>query len=243
MICAPPIVLRQSRRSNCREVQTQNTFALPGSEMFSHLLSREFEHAGAGFCFDMIERLCPLGHVKKVYESGRSRCQICRCAQERRNPREWEQHELDRFWSYVQKIESGCWLWTGRVSRFTEYGTFSTKDRFYTAHIIAYQIALGTVPSGKVLDHKCRNHICVNPAHLDPCSKGENVLRGEAPTAQNARKTHCKRGHPLSGENLKSWKAIRADGTETVHRSCRACAAICSKQWEKIRSDRRKASK
>ncbi len=40
----------------------------------------------------------------------------------------------------------------------------------------------------------------------------------------NARKTHCKRGHPLSGANL----AIAANGS----RQCRACA--------KIRRERRK---
>ena len=34
----------------------------------------------------------------------------------------------------------------------------------------------------------------------------------------NARKTHCKRGHPLSGENL----AIGTNGS----RQCRACAKI-----------------
>jgi hypothetical protein len=45
----------------------------------------------------------------------------------------------------------------------------------------------------------------------------ENILRGNAPTAVNARLTHCRRGHLLAGSNL------RLDGNK---RSCRACKCI-----------------
>ena len=49
----------------------------------------------------------------------------------------------------------------------------------------------GTIPQGLVIDHLCRNKSCVNPAHLEAVTNTENVLRGEAPSAKAARKTHC----------------------------------------------------
>lgn len=106
-----------------------------------------------------------------------------------------------RFWSKVQKGDL-CWTWIGGT--FTEgYGAFSpAAGRRVRAHRYAYELVVGPIPEGLVLDHLCRNILCVNPAHLEPVTSGENVLRGEGPPAKRARQTHCKRGHPLSGPNL-----------------------------------------
>ncbi len=48
---------------------------------------------------------------------------------------------------------------------------------------------------------------------------------------KRARKTHCKRGHPLSGDNL----MVRQRPTYTEHR-CRACNALACR----LRRDRKK---
>lgn len=37
---------------------------------------------------------------------------------------------------------------------------------------------------------------CVNPAHLEPVSRGVNVLRGRGVTAEAARREQCPAGHP-----------------------------------------------
>ena len=79
----------------------------------------------------------------------------------------------------------------------------------------AYRAMVGEIPGGLVLDHLCRNVLCVNPSHLEPVTNRENILRGVGITAQNAQKTQCKWGHPFSGENL----FVRPDG----ERMCRAC--------------------
>lgn len=60
-----------------------------------------------------------------------------------------------------------------------------------------------------VLDHLCRVRGCVNPAHLEIVDNTTNILRGEGPTAQNARKTHCKRGHELNAENVRVCRGER----------------------------------
>jgi hypothetical protein len=76
------------------------------------------------------------------------------------------------------------------------------------------ELFVGPIPEGLVIDHLCRNRGCINPTHMEPVTNAENVLRGEGPTAVNARKTHCKRGHPFDDVNT----YVYAKG-----RACRMC--------------------
>lgn len=101
-------------------------------------------------------------------------------------------------------------------------------------HRVVYELEYGPIPEGRELDHLCRNRACVNPKHLEIVSHRENCLRGVAPAAQNARKTHCKYGHPLSGGNLH----MRKDGG----RMCLACQERRSlKCWQRKSEDERTA--
>jgi len=114
----------------------------------------------------------------------------------------------------MDKIErvpfSGCWVWMGTVAN-NGYGKIGKS----VAHRIFYEQEFGPVPEGLQLDHLCRNRLCVNPAHLEPVTQRENIMRGTSPTAVNARKTHCIRGHEYTTENT----YIRSNG----YRMCRAC--------------------
>jgi hypothetical protein len=78
-----------------------------------------------------------------------------------------------------------------------------------------------------VLDHKCRNHLCVNAAHMEPVTLGDNVLRGVGLAAENARKECCIRGHALSGANLQLVSNYR-NPDRPDWRQCREC-----KNWRK----------
>lgn len=118
----------------------------------------------------------------------------------------------DRFWSYVHKTD-GCWLWTGGLMN-KGYGTF-WAGRSLRAHRVAYELCIGPIPEGLTLDHLCRVRRCVNPAHLEPVTIRENVMRGEGITAALAARDYCVNGHPLTGDNLR----IDAHG----HRRCRTC--------------------
>lgn len=112
-----------------------------------------------------------------------------------------------------------CWIWLGAISGHG-YGKFS-RDHL-AVHRLSYEFHKGPIPTDHTLDHLCRVRSCVNPNHLEAVTRGENVLRGNGITAENARKTHCKRGHPFAGENL----AVRADG----ERRCRECARITERE-------------
>lgn len=52
-----------------------------------------------------------------------------------------------------------------------------------------------------------------------------NGLAGKSPAAENSTKTHCKHGHPLSGDNL----YLRPDGD----RGCRECRRIADQRFKK----------
>ena len=127
-----------------------------------------------------------------------------------------------RFWAKVN-ITPTCWLWTG-ATYGQGYGQFNVSgSKHGPAHRFSYEAVYGKIPIGKVLDHLCRVLRCVNPAHLEAVSGRENILRGTGVSARNARKTHCLRGHPLSGKNL----VIQAIGT----RCCRTCRTISSRAY------------
>jgi hypothetical protein len=71
-------------------------------------------------------------------------------------------------------------------------------------HRWLYQQKVG--PIGDLqLDHLCRVRHCINPAHLEPVTGRENVIRGLAPILARLRAaliTHCRYGHPFEGANV-----------------------------------------
>lgn len=127
-----------------------------------------------------------------------------------------------RFWAKVERgAESECWPWVASVTS-TGYGALGSGGRSEPkvyAHRVSYELNVGPIPAGLEIDHLCRNRRCVNPAHLEPVPHRENTLRGESPVAVNAAKTHCVRGHALSGPNV----YLRPDAP---WRSCRECRRL-----------------
>lgn len=111
--------------------------------------------------------------------------------------------------------DSGCWEWTASRN-IGGYGMIWFEGRPRVAHRVAYGLLVGAIPDGLTLDHLCRVRHCVNPAHLEPVTMYENMLRGESFSARQARQTHCKNGHPLSGDNLYS-------NPNRKQRVCRTC--------------------
>lgn len=117
----------------------------------------------------------------------------------RRNGRSELKSLQERFWEKVNKTET-CWLWT--ASSVDGYGGFRVGEKMQRAHRVAYEWEIGRVPDGLELDHLCRTRLCVNPAHLEPVTRQENVIRGAGLAAKNASKTHCLRGHEFSEANI-----------------------------------------
>lgn len=108
----------------------------------------------------------------------------------------------DRFWSKVGRGgPSDCWEWTGPINA-KGYGRFHAVGASEMAHRTSVRLSGREIPEGFEVDHVCRNRRCVNPAHLRVVTHQENLLAGATIVAAAAARTHCPKGHPLSGTNL-----------------------------------------
>jgi hypothetical protein len=110
-------------------------------------------------------------------------------------------HSSHKGVTYLVDPDTGCWNWQGRTNG-VGYGVLTRQRKAIYAHRYFYEQRYGAIGEGLQLDHLCRNRLCCNPDHLQPVTARENVRRGVGPSAENARKTHCVHGHPLSGDNL-----------------------------------------
>lgn len=145
--------------------------------------------------------------------------------------------EVARFWSRVDKTD-GCWVWRGSTSgRGVRYGALRRNGVTKRAHRVAWEIASGaTIPDGMLVCHRCDFGLCVRPSHLFLGTHQDNMrdaaAKGRNNTAGNSAKTECKRGHPLSGDNL----FIRSNGS----RECRTCISAYIQKRNARRKGRRK---
>lgn len=130
---------------------------------------------------------------------------------------------------------TGCLVWDGRMV-WNGYGQIAIGRQHAAelgcpqtilVHRLAWELANGPIPKGMQIDHRCSNRACVNVAHMELVTPGENTRRGYGPalsslrmrlmrTAQrDAYKTHCKHGHALTDDNVYTDKR--------GFRSCKAC--------------------
>lgn len=86
-----------------------------------------------------------------------------------------------------RKTVGPCWEWRGSRTR-KGYGKFwAHSDRLgrkalRQAHVCFWEWEHGEpLPSGRQVDHLCRNPGCVNPAHLEMVTPKVNVGRGRGP--------------------------------------------------------------
>lgn len=120
-----------------------------------------------------------------------------------------------------------CWIWQGPTYG-NGYAAVSFDGRPKLGHRYVYERLVGPIPEGLVIDHLCRVRECVNPAHLEPVTDRENILRGVGMSAKWAVATHCLRGHELN------------DDTVSIVQGARRCK-LCDRIRSKRHRDRKRA--
>jgi hypothetical protein len=70
--------------------------------------------------------------------------------------------------------DTGCWEWTG-YRRDDGYGQMRHGGKNRLAHIVAYEVLVGSVPEGEELRHICHNPPCCHPHHLIPGTHLQNM--------------------------------------------------------------------
>lgn len=78
----------------------------------------------------------------------------------------------------------GCWIWTGPTSgakgRGRGYPRMNLDGATVAVHIVMFVCENGPIPPRKQIDHKCRNRLCVRPAHLEMVTHKQNQSRRDA---------------------------------------------------------------
>ncbi|HEY5482790.1 MAG TPA: HNH endonuclease signature motif containing protein [Propionibacteriaceae bacterium] len=134
----------------------------------------------------------------------------------------YEKHVLPR----ITKTTEGCWIWTG--AKACGYGMIHipcvivSGNIHVGVHRVVWMRERGPIPQGLVIDHDgpngCHNRACCNPEDLQTVTQRHNIMvTGHGVVAENGRKTHCPKGHPLAGKNLLPAQIARGS------RDCAAC--------------------
>jgi hypothetical protein len=80
-----------------------------------------------------------------------------------------------QFWLKVDVRSKGeCWPYTGYIGN-NRYGSVTIRGKNVKAHRFAFEAAVGDIPAGKIILHKCNNPVCCNPDHLAVGTRSENM--------------------------------------------------------------------
>lgn len=107
-----------------------------------------------------------------------------------------------RFWTnFDAKVKAGpdgCHIWVGRTNK-AGYGLVEVEvdgERYrFMAHRVAYQRHGAAIPHKFTIDHLCEQTRCMNKAHHEPVTRGENTRRQNARTHNSTPGTRCKNSH------------------------------------------------
>lgn len=153
------------------------------------------------------------------------------------NAKRMNLHMIDAAFLFSKCTINGkdvCWLWEGATNTDDShpYGVIKVRGKKKLAHRFSYELCVGPIHPGQFVLHKCDNTLCINPGHLFTGSQTDNmrdeVAKGRHP---GTRKTHCVRGHGLSGGNL--YLVFTSKGK--IKRLCRECRKMWAKHYRERR--------
>ena len=119
---------------------------------------------------------------------------------------------MERFWSKTERRDDGCLWWTAGTSRGSKatlvYGRFQESSwNSQYAHRMAYKLAKGPIPEGKMVLHDCDNTLCCEPDHL---------YLGTAQDNSNDAVRRGRTNRKLSDDQVREIRRRWADGEKQV---------------------------
>lgn len=75
---------------------------------------------------------------------------------------------------YKVNDKTGCWEWVAAIGR-DGYGAINFEGRVWKAHRLSYEVFRGPIPKDLHMCHKCDNKKCINPDHLFPGTRFDNM--------------------------------------------------------------------
>ena len=92
------------------------------------------------------------------------------------------------FWKKVDKgASNGCWQWLGSQNG-RGYAQWHIGGKTIYVHRYAYNVLVGEVTSGLIIDHLCRNRSCVNPKNKN---RNRDQYARPIASAYCVTATHC----------------------------------------------------
>lgn len=133
---------------------------------------------------------------------------------------------------------AGCVLWTG-YSTADGYGRIRHQGRMRMVHRLAYELAYGAIPIGKMVLHRCDTPCCCNPHHLFLGTNRDNVLDMVSKNRNCAGERH--RSAKLTKAQVIEIRALREQGVTAREIAKRfgikkssAWAVASGKSWKSV---------
>jgi hypothetical protein len=132
----------------------------------------------------------------------------------------------ERLLARLIVTDSGCWLWTGALDAkgYGVIGKGRREEGLLATHVASYELHVGPIPDGLVLDHSCRRPACVNPEHLEPVTNAENGRRGARAKLTHAQVAEIR---DLVAGGRSQASVARAYGVHSAHVS----RIVNAKRW------------